>query len=191
MRYIAFLRGINVGGHVVKMERLRPMFAELGLSNVGSYIQSGNIFFDTDESDRAALTARIEAHLLASLGYAVPVMLRTIAELETILALEPFKHLDVTDDMRLCVMFLSNPAPADLELPLRSPKNDMDIVAVTEREAFVVWHIVNGRPPASSSETWLTKTLHTNTTTTRFFHTAAKILAAAKKDAGGGTTKAR
>ncbi|HEV2405968.1 MAG TPA: DUF1697 domain-containing protein, partial [Ktedonobacterales bacterium] len=77
MRYIALLRGVNVGGHVVKMERLRALFAELGLSNVRTYIQSGNVFFDTEQTDRVALTASIEEHLRAALGYAVPVFLRT------------------------------------------------------------------------------------------------------------------
>ena len=44
MLYIALLRGINVGGHVVKMERVRELFAELGFTNVRTYIQSGNVF---------------------------------------------------------------------------------------------------------------------------------------------------
>ena len=51
MRYIALLRGINVGGHRVAMVDLRRHFAGLGLTNVGSYIQSGNVFFDSDEAD--------------------------------------------------------------------------------------------------------------------------------------------
>ena len=72
MRYIALLRGINVGGHQVKMDALRGHFADLGLANVGSYIQSGNVFFDSDEADRYALQARIEDRLRAALGYAVP-----------------------------------------------------------------------------------------------------------------------
>ena len=71
MRYIALLRGINVGEHQVKMAALRRLFADLGLANVGFYIQSGNVFFDSDEADRAALRARIEGQLRASLGYEV------------------------------------------------------------------------------------------------------------------------
>jgi uncharacterized protein (DUF1697 family) len=177
MLYIAFLRGINVGGHVVKMERLRELFTELGFTRVRTYIQSGNVFFETEQTDRATLTQTIERHLHEALGYQVPVFLRTIPELEQILALDPFKHLDVTPDMRLCVVFTSEMIPNTLALPLHSPKNDMAIIHTTEREAFMVWYIINGRPPAA----YVFKALG-DRTTTRFFHTAAKILQAAKKD---------
>ncbi|WP_375435761.1 DUF1697 domain-containing protein [uncultured Hymenobacter sp.] len=176
--YIAFLRGINVGGHRVTMDVLRRLFTELGLSNVRTYIQSGNVFFETEEQNRAQLTARIEQHLQQTLGYRVSVFLRSVAELEQLLTLNPFGHLAVTNDMRLCVMFLAEPAPVGLELPLFSPKADMEIVSLTDQEAFVVWYIIEGRPPASM--TFLDKTLGRQTTT-RFFHTAAKILEAAKK----------
>ncbi len=63
MKYIAFLRGINIGGHQVKMEQLRELFRKLGLTDVRSYIQSGNIFFETAETDRVRLTRKIEQHL--------------------------------------------------------------------------------------------------------------------------------
>ena len=177
MLYIAFLRGINVGGHVVKMEHLRGLFAELGLANVRTYIQSGNVFFESPDDDRKALAQRIEQHLREALGYNVPVFLRTVAELEHILALNPFKNINVTPDIRLCVMFLAEPVAKDLALPLRSPKDDSEIVQMTELEAFVVWYLIKGRPPGSN---FLDKTLGRNTTT-RFFHTTAKILEAAKK----------
>lgn len=178
MIYVALLRGVNVGGHQVKMERLRELFAELDLSNVRTYIQSGNVFFESAETDRAALTRKIEDHLCGALGYAVPVFLRTIAELERIIASDPFKALTVTPDMRLCVTFTADPIPNNLALPQRSAKNDMELVAVTDYEAFVVWYLIDGRPPSSSA--FLDKTIGKNTTT-RYFHTTAKILAAAGK----------
>lgn len=177
MLYIALLRGINVGGHVVKMERLRELFAELGFTNVRTYIQSGNVFFETAQADREMLAQTIELRLHEALGYKVPVFLRTIPEFEEMLALNPFKHLDVTADMRLCVVFTDQAIPDTLPLPLRSPKNDMEIIHTTEHEAFMVWYIINGRPPAA----YTFKVLGERTTS-RFFHTAAKILQAAKKD---------
>ena len=176
MFYIAFLRGINVGGHTVKMERLRELFTELGLTAVRTHIQSGNVFFETAETDREALTQRIEQHLRRALGYDVPVFLRTLSELEQIIALNPFQHLTVTEDMRLCVVFTDQVLPNTLELPLRSPKNDMEIIATTDREAFMVWYIINGRPPANYNF----KVLGSRTTS-RFCNTLAKILQAAKK----------
>lgn len=60
VKYIALLRGVNIGGHQVKMEQLRELFRELGFSSVRSYIQTGNVFFETTDSNRAALTRKIE-----------------------------------------------------------------------------------------------------------------------------------
>ncbi|HZC04873.1 MAG TPA: DUF1697 domain-containing protein [Ktedonobacterales bacterium] len=177
MRYIALLRGINVGGHQVKMERLRALFAELGLANVRTYIQTGNVFFDTDERDRDALTLAIEAHLLQSLGYVVPTFLRTTEELERTLALDPFQTLTVTDYMRLTIVFTASPIRPTLELPTWSAKRDMQIVAATAMDAFVVWYLINGRPP--SGDKFIEKTLG-SAVTSRFLHTTAKILEAAK-----------
>jgi uncharacterized protein (DUF1697 family) len=176
MIYIALLRGINVGGHTVKMEYLRKLFVELGFTQVRMYIQSGNVFFETEQTDRETLTQMIEQHLHLALGYQVPVFLRTITELKQILALDPFQHLNVTSDMRLCVVFTNETIPNTLSLPLRSPKNDMEIIHTTEHEAFMVWYIINGRPPAAYNFKILG-----DRTTSRFFHTLAKILQAAKK----------
>jgi len=177
MIYIALLRGINVGGHVVKMERLRELFVELGFTHVRTYIQSGNVFFETAQTDRKILTQTIEPHLHQALGFAVPVFLRTIPEVEQIVALDPFQHINVTPEMRACVVFTSEMIPKTLALPLRSPKNDMEIVHTTDYEAFILWYLINGRPPATQGFKVLG-----DRTTTRFFHTTAKILQAAKKD---------
>lgn len=177
MRYIALLRGINVGGHQVKMERLRELFAELGLANVRTYIQTGNVFFEAPDTDRAALTSVIEAQLLEALGYAVPTYLRTLPELERTLALDPFKDMTVTDDMRLNIVFAANPIPSALELPLWSAKRDMQIVATTEMDAFVIWYLINGRAPTDGN--FFERALG-GQVTSRFLHTTAKILEAAK-----------
>lgn len=160
------------------MDRLRELFAELGFTGVRTYIQSGNVFFDTAEDDRAALRSRIEEHLRQALGYAVPTILRTIPELEQVVARDPFKGRTVTPDMRLCVAFAATPVPRELALPLWSPKRDMELVDVTPGEAYVIWYIINGRPP--TAQHFVDKTL-SGPVTTRFFHTTAKILEAAKK----------
>ena len=79
-RYIAFLRAINVGGHTVKMDRLRQIFDSLGFSNVETFLASGNVVFETTAQDTAALETRITAGLRAALGYEVATFLRTPAE---------------------------------------------------------------------------------------------------------------
>jgi uncharacterized protein (DUF1697 family) len=174
--YIALLRGINVGSHPIKMKLIREIFTELGFTNVRTYIQSGNVFFETEQTDRQALAQAIEQHLHKSLGYSADVFLRTIPEVEAVVALNPFKQLNVTTDMRLCIIFTADPIPKTLALPLRSDKKDIEIIYTTDYEAFVVWYLNNGRPPAVLSFKALG-----NKVTTRFFHTTAKILQAAKE----------
>ncbi len=206
-RVVALLRGINVGGHNVKMERLRELVSELGYARVGSYLASGNLFFDHDvpgadgaaavplerigggpgavvaassterEAWRARTEARLGRHLGDALGFGVPVFLRTVDELANIVGSDPFAGIELTKDKRFAVSFASEPIPRDVALPVTSSKGDMEIVARTPHEAFVVWHLVGGRPPSGA---FPPEALPTRVTT-RFFHTSAKILAAAHR----------
>lgn len=89
-RYVAFLRGMNLGGRRIKNDELRLRFEELGLTEVACFRASGNVVFGAEVKDEAKLTARIEAGLGESLGYEVPVFLRSAGELRAIAAKEPF-----------------------------------------------------------------------------------------------------
>ncbi len=110
-RYVAFLRAVNVGGRVVKMEALKKMFAMRGLKNISTYIQSGNVIFDTEETDKDVLTKKIEARLLKELGYEVIVFLKTVPEIAEVVKKCPFK--DFGEDMALHVSFLSGKPEAE------------------------------------------------------------------------------
>lgn len=177
MRYIALLRGINVAGRNIKLAELRQTFTDFGLTNVGSYIQSGNLFFDSDVDDDRLLRQQLEAQLFVALGYTVPVCLRTVAELERVMALDPFTGVEMTPETRFSVTFLAEPIAVDLPVPYQTPKGDFDLVGKTDAELFVVWHLAGGRP--GNGFTLLEKAVPVPTTT-RFWHTAAKILAAAQ-----------
>lgn len=177
--YVALLRGINVGGHSVAMERLRGLFAELGLARVRSYIQTGNVFFDAEAREPGELRVKIERHLAAALGFAVPTCLRTVGQLEELVALDPFRGITPTPDMRLAVNFLAEPAGVPLGLPYRTPDGAYEVIGSTASEAFVVWYLQDGRP----GKNWalLERQLGTPSTS-RFWHTTAKILAAARAE---------
>ena len=62
-RYVAFLRAINVGGHIVKMDHLRELFTQLGLTDVETFIASGNVLFTTSSKSGPALEKKIEQAL--------------------------------------------------------------------------------------------------------------------------------
>lgn len=174
--YIAFLRAINVGGHTVKMDRLRELFTEIGFANVRTFIQSGNVFFESPESDPQKLVQKIEAHLSKALGYEVPTIIRTVKQLEQAIALDPFKKIEVTPDIRLCIMFTRGPMTG-LELPYVSQKKDLEILRATEGEAFVIIRIIDGRVPNGSA---VLEKLYGVKATTRFYETTKRLLVAAK-----------
>ena len=89
-RQVAFLRAINVGGHVVKMDRLRMLFEEAGLEGVETFIASGNVMFDAPRGAPAPLERRIAKHLQEALGYEVATFVRDAKELARIVAHDPF-----------------------------------------------------------------------------------------------------
>ena len=83
-RYIAFLRGINLGKRRLPMSQLRDLFEELGFDDVETFIASGNIVFSSKVKDASQLESRIAKHLEASLGYNVDTFVRTAEEVATI-----------------------------------------------------------------------------------------------------------
>ena len=76
-KYIAFLRAINVGGRTIKMDHLRTLFAQMGFADVATFIASGNVIFDSPETDTVVLERTIEDGLQDMLGYRVDTFIRT------------------------------------------------------------------------------------------------------------------
>jgi len=134
-RQIAFLRAINVGGHVVKMDRLREVFGELGLANVQTFIASGNVMFDTDERDMAALEQRIATHLERRLGYPVATFIRSPAELAAIAAHTAFPS-PVDGTGGLYIGFLGARPAAEAEAALMAFRSEADDFHVHGREVY-------------------------------------------------------
>ena len=110
MRYISLLRGINVSGQKkIRMIDLKAMYEKLGFQNVLTYIQSGNVIFDTDIKNRAGVKKQIEQAIRKRFGFDVPVELRTRRELSTIIKGCPFDSIDLDRNAaRFLVTFLSS-----------------------------------------------------------------------------------
>lgn len=134
-RQIAFLRAINVGGHVVKMDRLRELFRELGLANVQTFIASGNVIFDTGEREMPALEQRIAGHLERRLGYPVATFIRSPAQLAAIAAHIAFPSA-VEEAHGLYIGFLAERPDADAILALMAFRNETDDFQVHDREVY-------------------------------------------------------
>lgn len=136
-RYIALLRAINVGGHVVKMERLRALFEALGFDGVATYIASGNVIFDSPAGDSAALERDIAAHLQTALGYEVATFIRSTEELARIAAYQPFPDDGLAAaGASLYIGFLAEPLTAAAEQTVLAGATAVDDFHVHQREIY-------------------------------------------------------
>jgi len=135
--YVAFLRGINVGGQkLVKMEDLNQCFAALGFKNVKTLIQSGNVLFESSAMPAAELVKKIGKRLEKDLGFSVPLMLQTRQSIEALIKQNPFKAVKPGADVKLYVAFLAEEPKFKPTLPLKSPKKDIEILAISGQMVF-------------------------------------------------------
>ena len=135
-KYVAFLRAINVGGHVVKMDVLRRAFESLGFSNVETFIASGNVFFESSSHDRGALEAMIEKKLEKVLGYEVHTFVRTCAEVAAIATYEPFSRKAAQKAGAFVVGLVAGPIDAACTKKLMALKTDVDQFHVNGQEVY-------------------------------------------------------
>ena len=108
-RYVAFLRAVNVGGRIVKMDELRRLFAGAGFADVETFIASGNVIFATTAKPGPALEARIEGALKKALGYEVPAFVRSLDDVVTAAGRSLFPEKDVAAAGALLVGLLKPP----------------------------------------------------------------------------------
>lgn len=120
MKYIALLRGINVGGkNVIRMTDLVRSFEKAGFTGVSTYIQSGNVIFESDITDRVELVSRIEKVLSKDYSYDSRVIVRSFAEMKVIVSRFPKSWTDGSD-VRCYIAFI------------REPKSVSDVIGEVE-----------------------------------------------------------
>jgi uncharacterized protein (DUF1697 family) len=135
-RYIAFLRAINVGGHVVKMQRLKALFQALGFMGVETFIASGNVIFHSRSKSAATLETKIEAHLQGELGYEVKTFIRTDAEVREISAHSPFEEAAPSAVSTLYIGLLKNAPTRDAIERLLGANSDVDDFSIHGRQLY-------------------------------------------------------
>lgn len=147
MTYIALLRGINVGGNrIVKMEELKNELLALGLKDVKTYIQSGNVLFRLDEHvDAQAVQGKIEKEIKRVWGFDVPVVMRSVGELEQLIKDCPFLNDEVKQAERqsgkesLYVSFMvSAPEQERIDL-LKAYESEHESYFVIGREVYLLF----------------------------------------------------
>jgi uncharacterized protein (DUF1697 family) len=136
-RYVAFLRGMNLGRRRIKNDELRAEFEALGFADVATFRASGNVIFAARRTSEAALTKRIEAGLGEALGYEVPVFLRSCAEVAAIAAQAPFPAKAVTGSKgKLQVSLLARKPSAAARRKVLSLASEEDLLALEGREIY-------------------------------------------------------
>ena len=140
VRHVAFLRGINVGGHKpVKMADLRTAFLAMGFRNVKTVLASGNVLVDwlpeagLPES-AFDLTVHMEQCLRKTFGHSIAVTLRTLRDLQCLVGSDPFEGVAMTPDTRLYVTFVSDARTGGRDFTYAAPEGDLRITRVTSGE---------------------------------------------------------
>ncbi len=137
-RYVAFLRGINLGKRRVQMSRLAELFEAMRFQEVRTFIASGNVIFQSQSAgrtDAADLEKTIGAHLAANLGYEVSTFVRTAEEVAAVARLPVFEE-DGQDAITVHVAFLREPLERKAAAMLESVANGYDRFRVIGREFY-------------------------------------------------------
>ena len=135
-RCIAFLRAVNVGGRVVKMDALRAQFEALALTSVSTFIASGNVIFETRARDMAALEQKIEKQLLGAFGFELHSFVRSAAELAEIAACRPFDAHELAQSASFVVGFVARPFDTAQQNIVKGFNTELDAFHAQGRELY-------------------------------------------------------
>ncbi len=155
-RHVAFLRAINVGGHVVKMDQLRQLFEGMGLANVKTFIASGNVIFDSATKSPKALEAKVSRVLEEALGYKVDVFIRSATEVADIAGQNVYKDAELSEGS-LFVGLFAEPLSTSEQTIVASMQTSVDTLRVKGREIY--WHAGKNFRDAEFSPAKLEKSL--------------------------------
>jgi uncharacterized protein (DUF1697 family) len=175
--FVALLRGINVGGrNAIPMGELRSALSSLGLEDVATYIQSGNVVFRSTGTARA-LAADIERQIAETFGITPTVLVRTPAELESIAGSNPFLRGEA-DHSKLHVVFLSRGATRKATAQLDPERSPPDEFSVRGREIYL--HLPNGAARSKLTIDYFERQLGV-AATARNWNTLIKLLALSRR----------
>lgn len=171
-RYVAFLRGINVGGNrIIKMTDLRACFDGLGFEDVSTVLQSGNVLFTSSSRSTDTLRRKIEAALTKAFDYPAKVQVYPISALEKAIREYPFDANQ--SDLQHYVVFVDKPAAdAIREDAVNLDKKTED---VRRGAQFIYWRVRKGLSNKSAFAKVLSKAKHRDRNTVRNLNTLKKM----------------
>jgi len=160
--YVALLRAINVGGrNMLPMKDLAAIFADLGCANVRTYIQSGNVVFETSAKTAATIPQTVAEAIEERFGHRVPVVTRSASEITSALEGNPFLARGVPRN-QLHIAFLAD-APTEARVAALDPaRSAPDAFEVRGREIYL--HFPNGGGRSKLTNEYFDRTLGTTST---------------------------
>lgn len=177
--YISILRGINVGGHnQIKMDVLRQLYAELGFTDIQTYIQSGNVVFRAETTDTQTVEANIVDKIFNTLGFVIPVLVLTIDELRNALESNPFSSGSNLEASFQHLTFLSATPDVDLLSKIVAGNYAQDEFRCAGKTIYL--YCPTGYGNTKLNNTFFEKKLRL-TATTRNLRTVTELLAMAER----------
>ncbi|QYO68289.1 DUF1697 domain-containing protein [Leptolyngbya sp. 7M] len=171
-RFVALLRGINVGGNtMLKMSDLKPCLERAGLDNVVTYINSGNIGFDSDRSE-SDLIGVAEAAIATEFERQVPVMIRSRSDVVRIISANPFDG-EFESHKEMHVLFLKDEMPLDKQQQLIEAATPPERFAIVGREIYC--HLPMGVADSLLGKSYIEKKLKL-AVTARNWRTVQKLV---------------
>jgi len=174
VRHVALLRGVNVNGITIRSADLQALFVELGFGAVRTVLASGNVLFDTGETDTAALRQRIEQALRERFGYEAWIVLLAQATVARMAAGYPFERVD--EERHPYIVFGSDPAMLD-EVMAKAGELDDHSDRLQRGDGVLYWELPRGESTDTPVAKLLAKTRYKSSTTTRNLRTVEKLIA--------------
>lgn len=141
MRYVALLRGINVGGNKkISMDKLKELFEKLGYSHVTTMLNTGNVIFDSDSGE--SLIKDIGEGILEQFGFSVALQIRDLAELKTIVSDSPFHTMVPSKDTHWYVTFFNS---VDQKIPIADASSGYRFLAIKHAALYSVVYRNNAK----------------------------------------------
>ena len=173
-KYLALLRGINVSGHnMIKMDALKKMLESMGFENLETYIQSGNVFLESEEENAASIGFKIKQEIAKVFGYDVPVVMISKTDLELCFKNNPFLKEKDCDIKKLYVAFISKELTAAAINDLKISNFKPDEAAIDTTKIYIKYAIGAGK--TNLDQKYIEKKLNV-VATIRNWNTVTKLL---------------
>lgn len=170
--FLSILRGINVSGQKkILMSDLKQLYEELDFKKVQTFIQSGNVVFESKSS--TSLAKKIEQNIKQKYEFDVPVIIRTMDEMETTIKNNPFLKTKGIELDKLHVTYLSEPPTVESIKKIKEYNFEPDTFHIIEKEIYI--HCPNGYGRTKLTNTFFEKKLNI-TATTRNWKTSNELL---------------